>query len=300
MTKAETNEACSHISVPEDVELLAMSYEYAKNGSEKKALCREMKTEKRDTFVNAAWTIGLALAAYGAYLVFVSCNAAYQATPYDGLLMLGVIAGGTCGIAAGVMALLGLTVTVISLVNWIKHNRRLNQFKDNKRSEREDTIMQDKLAHMAYRVVESAKAVNTMREELKLHKNMIDLDMGMFDQERAEEILEKAHERTCFELERVKTLMQLRERRGTHSADLTEITALLDESSANALCELKAKAEIAPEDVLASMHTTLITDDLNAELGDTNAIVRKRESQQRQDNGKKSQIAKALQAKATP
>ena len=167
------------------------------------------------------------------------------------------------------------------------------------RTDWENKVVANKLNRMAYRVCRQVKLLNNFLSELDLHRRMRELEMDIIDQDHAEAVVKKAHKIVTRELKRLQVLLELKERRENDGIDLKEDIGLLEETSRDALAELATELEINPDAILSSLQNSLQTDNLNAELGDVDAMRRARETRGAEASPKQK-VAQQLAAKATP
>lgn len=282
------------IDVPSNILDLAIEYEFAKNSETKKQLQKETEQNLGDLLMSV---VGMGIFSLGTWFCYAFTSWAWAENPGPFKFMFGFFAL-LIGLIIFACDLATLGIFLKTLFMWPINKWRLSKFKNIERTEGEEAIFTDKLAKMAYSITSSAKAVNALIEELHLREEMIAEGINIkFDQVRAREILTIAHERVNKQTRKLQTLLKYRQKREAGSIDLVEVTSLLDETSASALCEVQADIEIDSDNVFAALETTLAIDDLNAEFGDVDAIVRKRESRDRDEDKKKK--AAMARTKAT-
>ena len=279
------------IEIPEYVSDLALEYRRARNTKTKHGLITKAKEAKETIFAGPILTTLFGLGTWGLYVLTIWAWSGDNVEIGLGFLGLFGLVGGLISATFGIITAL---FTASELFEWLICTWKLRKFKNRDRTKEEEKIFTDKLAKMAYRITSSGRAVNALIEEITLHEEMLAEGIEIFDHVRAKKILVLAHKKVNRELRRIITLLKYREKRESRSIDLSEISALLDESSVGVLSEVKAEIEVDPDAVFTALQETLALDDVNAELGEVDAIIRKRESgKPMKDDDKKIAAAQA-------
>jgi hypothetical protein len=182
------------------------------------------------------------------------------------------------GVVSVFFALLTLAGSYLSLKDMISYLRMVFAKEyAHRRMPTEEALLQDKLTLVAVELARQVEMHNALATELNLQEDLakdgLPTDM---DLERGQLIAHALREYLDPKLSQLDVLIRRRNHRASgQQVDLADMREVLDDRYNSVLAELRTEQEMGGDAAVSTLHSALLSDDVNEKLGDPAAIGRR-------------------------